>query len=91
MYGVLYRCFFSKINKLDLARIYWLLGWIVVAKFYQNSFNVYQTNYDKALEFAMKSLGYHNKLNHTVSIADDYTLIAMKLYLVVSIYLRKVH
>ncbi|MFW9874841.1 MAG: tetratricopeptide repeat protein [Candidatus Thorarchaeota archaeon] len=53
-------------DKLDLARIYYLLGWL----------NEVQSNHTKALDFAMKSLALNKELNHSVAIASDYSLIA---------------
>ncbi|MFX0028463.1 MAG: tetratricopeptide repeat protein, partial [Candidatus Hermodarchaeota archaeon] len=56
-------------NKLDLALTYLLLG-------YSNNI---LGNRSKALDYAMKSLECNKELNHTIAIADSYSLIA-KIY-----------
>jgi len=53
-------------NKLDIAEIYNLLGWI----------NNFQRNQTRALEYAKKSLILNEELNHVVRIARDYSLFA---------------
>ena len=57
-------------NKLDLATVYLLLGFI----------NAYQGHGTKALEYAMESLERNKELNHAAALAVDYSLIA-KIYL----------
>ncbi|MHA2186554.1 MAG: hypothetical protein ACXAAI_16310, partial [Promethearchaeota archaeon] len=52
-------------NKLDLALIYLLLGWI----------SLVQGNQTRALESAMKGLELNKELNHAIGIADEYSLI----------------
>ncbi|MHA2131885.1 MAG: tetratricopeptide repeat protein, partial [Promethearchaeota archaeon] len=59
------------VNKLSLASNYLVLGWIYgVPAPYQ------PLDYPKALEYAMESLKLNAELNHSVAIADDYSLIA---------------
>ncbi|MHA2126755.1 MAG: tetratricopeptide repeat protein [Promethearchaeota archaeon] len=53
-------------NKLDLARVYNLLGWI----------DAYYRDRTKALDYAMKSLERNQDLNYDIAIATDYSLIA---------------
>ncbi|MHA2401111.1 MAG: tetratricopeptide repeat protein [Promethearchaeota archaeon] len=61
-------------NKLDLALIFLLLGYINREHFpFQESRS---RNLTKALDFAMKSLELNKELNHAVAIADNYSLLA---------------
>ncbi|MFX0029321.1 MAG: tetratricopeptide repeat protein [Candidatus Hermodarchaeota archaeon] len=53
-------------NKLDLARIYVISGWI----------NLLLGNQTKALDYAMKSLKHNKELNHSYGLVDDFVLIA---------------
>ncbi len=53
-------------NNLDLARTYYILGWILIS----------QGNQSKAIEYASKSLEINKEQNLNVAIAADYSLIA---------------
>jgi tetratricopeptide (TPR) repeat protein len=53
-------------NKLRLAAVFYVLGWI----------KTMQQNQTKALEYAMKSLEIHEELNHSIAIGNNYSLIA---------------